>query len=655
MVRSYWITILALGLAWAGGASAQEQRLQPVPAAGSGERTMTVQEMGKAPRKCRVVQDWRQTSGAMAYKVQAIDTGEYLTIAENPAVAPTESVSVPVVGSSTPMVLKTMATRIYHWGNSTTSPAGAPVPPQTAEPTMTASSTTAPSSCNCGSGQNCGCQDPAPTGGIRPLFPRLRQALAGDSSYPVTTGEQVTSIPEQTIVEADQGPPAPGLGSRFRDGLQSLFKNRTTSDPVMTTQAASASAPAPTPAAPTPATPYAPPAAEKTVVAPDDWRKSWGQPSEHKTQPTAKLSEDTSAAKKKDTTGFAQPPNSMTEAKNHPDPLVNPDKLVVRGEEKLNAAHANEFHISDELPPPAPPYQTGANPTLAAQPFTGKMPLGAQSVLAAGSGPNTQVQYLPVPVVTVPTAPPPLPPTTGVPVAPPPPVYVNAFTPPASPMANPGPAFMPPRPAMAYGPAPYPPPGYVSNAYMPGQGYGQNPYFAGGQGTGSPYPSAYPPAAQPQQRPPVSYQGPTPPNPLGSTTVAPVSYVTSTAPMVTVNPAMDRRVVTAPAAPVTSQETLKQLITTLRESIYPSQREMAAEGLMAYDWHEYPQALEVLMLTARDDAAPLVRATCVHCLARFNVRSERVRMTLESLRNDADPRVRQEVEEALVKVARAGR
>jgi len=261
------------------------------------------------------------------------------------------------------------------------------------------------------------------------------------------------------------------------------------------------------------------------------------------------------------------------------------------------------------------------------QAFNGKMPMGAQSVLAAGSGPNTQIQYLPVPVVTVPPGRPPSAPTTGLPQPPQPPMFVNAFTPGAtSPMA-------PPSAPLAYGPNGYPlPPGF------------------------GPYPGAgAPPAAIPQQVPPnvaVGYQGPTPPpNPFGSAPVVLASYTSPAAPSAAVNVAMDRRNVpaTMPSQPA-NPESLMQLTAMLRDSLYPSQRMLAAEGLTDYDWHYYPQVVQALLVAARDDPAPLVRASCVSCFAKMNVKSQPVLNVLNTLRNDADARVRQEAEQALARL-----
>ena len=48
----------------------------------------------------------------------------------------------------------------------------------------------------------------------------------------------------------------------------------------------------------------------------------------------------------------------------------------------------------------------------------------------------------------------------------------------------------------------------------------------------------------------------------------------------------------------------------------------------------------------RQDPAPTVRAGCVLCLARMNCQNEAVTKALQALRTDADPRVREAVDQA---------
>jgi HEAT repeats len=349
------------------------------------------------------------------------------------------------------------------------------------------------------------------------------------------------------------------------------------------------------------------------------------------------------------------------------------------------------------VPSAAPPVVADGGCPPPAPAFDGKMPLGAMSVVAAGGGP---VQYLPVPVVTIPDVRhPPCPPEAAIPGPPQPNLYVNAFTPthPVGPMSGPpalmaqgqpmgmapgqpmpygdGPMpMMPPNPAYAmaagYGPNPYAvPPGYMPNPYAAlAQGYGPNPYAAMPQGYGpnpyaampqpmaSPYPYGGAPAMM-QTGGPSVYQGPMPPpNPFASAPVVPVSYNPAAPAYGAMNPAMDRRNAALPAMlPVqtSAPDMVRQLASTLREGLYPSQRELAADALTACDWHYYPQALQALLIAAREDPAATVRAACVNAMMRMNATNENVLNVLKGLRNDPDPRVRHEVEQALARHAAA--
>src|SRR5262249_42710539 len=95
-------------------------------------------------------------------------------------------------------------------------------------------------------------------------------------------------------------------------------------------------------------------------------------------------------------------------------------------------------------------------------------------------------------------------------------------------------------------------------------------------------------------------------------------------------------------------------IAVLREALFPAQREMAADALAASDWRREPQNVEALILAARNDPAASVRAACCRNLARMGANIEPVTATLPLLRNDVDPRVRTEAEQALTRLVGAG-
>jgi hypothetical protein len=90
-----------------------------------------------------------------------------------------------------------------------------------------------------------------------------------------------------------------------------------------------------------------------------------------------------------------------------------------------------------------------------------------------------------------------------------------------------------------------------------------------------------------------------------------------------------------------------QLMAVLKDSLYPSQREWAADCLSRQDWRVQPQVVQALLTAAREDPAATVRAGCVRALAHMKVNILPVVGAVQALKADADPRVRQEVEEAL--------
>ncbi len=121
MVRSLWLGVVAVGLVEA--ALVQAQAPSPPPGAASArDRFITVRENGRPPQRCKVLKTWREPDGVSAYQVQAVDTGEVMTIVEagRPASAP-----------GTPRV-KAMPTRIFRWGPDNTPPEQAPKPPSDA-------------------------------------------------------------------------------------------------------------------------------------------------------------------------------------------------------------------------------------------------------------------------------------------------------------------------------------------------------------------------------------------------------------------------------------------------------------------------------------------------------------------------------------------
>jgi hypothetical protein len=93
-----------------------------------------------------------------------------------------------------------------------------------------------------------------------------------------------------------------------------------------------------------------------------------------------------------------------------------------------------------------------------------------------------------------------------------------------------------------------------------------------------------------------------------------------------------------------------QLLGMLKDSLYPSQREWAAECLSRQNWRSQPLVLDALVVAAREDPAAAVRAGCVRALGKMKANTLPVVQAVQSLASDRDPRVRHEVEETLAAI-----
>jgi hypothetical protein len=98
----------------------------------------------------------------------------------------------------------------------------------------------------------------------------------------------------------------------------------------------------------------------------------------------------------------------------------------------------------------------------------------------------------------------------------------------------------------------------------------------------------------------------------------------------------------------TGAKDIPQLMGVLRDSLYPSERECAADALAKVDWRTNPHVVQAIVTAARQDPAPTVRAACVHCLAGMNANTVAVLETVRALRMDTDARVRSEAEQAMI-------
>lgn len=370
-----------------------------------------------------------------------------------------------------------------------------------------------------------------------------------------------------------------------------------------------------------------------------DWRSMWGKSTDNVDQPgqsTVDRQLAKSGPKKQDILFSPEKFNPQNEKVN---PNVTPQMSGLKPQQP-------ELQPVSTLPPKLAGTSVPSGTTPAAMASL-PTPLGVQSVLSARNGVQGPVQYIPVPVATVPEPiRPPTPPEPKMPEPPNPAMYVNAFTPPPgsqgqAPMMPQG--MMPPQGMMAQGMMP--PPHMMPWGPMPNRMAANTAYLVP-VGNGMPMNVSYP----------ANYGGPMPPNPFAQQQafqgIQQVGYQALPQNGAYVNPAMDRRVVPAAAQqPVANDaNSVGQLIKVLQESPYPAQREWAAANLSTFDWRVYPHLPQVLVLAARQDSVASVRAASVYGLSRMNIPSEPVLSTLQALRGDADPRVRQEVEQAFLRM-----
>lgn len=121
MVRSHWIGPVFGVLALTGLAAGQTTTpLVPASTGDAEGQIVTVQEMGRPAQKCKVLKTWTEPDGTHAYQVQALDTGELMTIeGGQPNLVPSRGGPV-----------RAAAMRIFHWGRRGDAfPPGTPQPP----------------------------------------------------------------------------------------------------------------------------------------------------------------------------------------------------------------------------------------------------------------------------------------------------------------------------------------------------------------------------------------------------------------------------------------------------------------------------------------------------------------------------------------------
>ena len=132
MVRSHClgpvvVALVLAGLAW-GQAPSPQSTAVPPKTSSSRQPTITIEEPGQAPERCRLLKFWLLSDGSKAYVAQALTSNEMLTIVQTgPSTGAAGQQGHP---------FQAAAMRIYHWGSSKTAPEGAPQPPANVPPVV---------------------------------------------------------------------------------------------------------------------------------------------------------------------------------------------------------------------------------------------------------------------------------------------------------------------------------------------------------------------------------------------------------------------------------------------------------------------------------------------------------------------------------------
>jgi hypothetical protein len=619
MVRSYWMgsvfgVLATAGLAWS--------QTTPVAAAPGGmqDRYITVREPGQPAQRCKILKTWTEPDGTPVFQAQALDTGELMTIEESGA-------NGPRLGSAAGAI----AMRVFHWGQGGAIPWGTPEPPPSAKvvgyaidihaqtaPAARIAVVAAPAQ------RKPRFPWPTPfaqvnttdlaldTDRVPPTPPAKRIVLAPIGSAPVVAALPRTK-PKTAAVASPYNLSAADAAAIKPAPLRPAVKSEgAAGSPYAVTSAA-------TPAVSHPAvsgSPYVIKPLGTTSQPPQPPVVMVLKPSAPSTPPVA--------APKVDAPLPPPPPGPMlatplkTELPHaeprHSDPLATPDKFAKippkDGLEPEKPAPAKTAPLLASLAlqqPPATlhrdakdsaPHKTATPPAL--PPLPGPVstaplaavskpesapaaPLGQASAAAAVS-PELSAPAKPAPLPAAPGA-------SGVSIRA---KKTNAFTdkPHDGAPAVAANAFSTP-------PAAPPPDSETRNAF-----------------TAAPSEASSAPAME------------TTPPPATTNLQAPTGYV-------------------VPAGlPQESGYNLPQLSSILHDSLYPSQREWAAESLASMDWRREPRIVDLLIERANQDPAPTVRAECVRSLGRMNANTAAAVAAVKGLQSDSDDRVRQEAVEA---------
>lgn len=702
MARSLWIgTIVAvLGSAWlvlgqSGGTPA------PAPSAGPSERILTVQEENRPAQKCKVIKTWRMADGAQAMQVQALDTGELMTIVEEGGSLAT---SVAARGER----VRTLTTRIFHWGPSKSPPPGVPLPPPTVmvkapekkaftpppatvvirpekptappppvvvkapEKKAAAPVVVAPPVTKVTSSRPVLSPVKAPfntppvpsTGGLLPAL-----SASSARSWPAAHGNQPEVVAGRNDPSATMPPPPlPSLAVVPRVANQPMpsyltpqrpvaapekvdtgergLLSRIFGGPTKTVRTVRAPSPEKPSLEPVSVAQAKPTKSSIEPAQPADWRQSWGKV-ESKTEPSVKNEITRTEARQPEkkpaapkapvvTKPLPNPTSPAAAASTTPPPRILPPRADTTQPDPLKepASYGRHPVEAPAAPKPEPKPETKpSEPTPAAppvpQPTAGPvLPAGAGSVLAAG-----QVQYVPVPIVTTPNVMrmPQQPPQPNVPQAPQPNQQVLAH------------AYR----TGAYGAPSAMRPEDMVNAFTPMPAPDES--SLGGAGA---YPDLmmHPAQMQAMQMQAMQQQAMHLQAMLmarGMVPQLPTAPMTPPAMLPPVQPVGYQGVPQSVVQASGGVPDMQQALSLLSDSLYPSQREWAADKLSGCKWKTSPHVVQALLTALKDDPAPSVRAACVRSLAKMDANVAPVLQALESLKADPEEMVRREAELAL--------
>jgi hypothetical protein len=410
MVRSIWMKTF-MGILASAGLVLGQQAVPTPPASDAVGRVITVTEMGKPSQKCKIIKEWRMEDGSLVRQVEALDSGERMTIVETGVLSTAPNPS----GGQ----IKSVASRIFHWGRSQTAPAGTPLPPVETKAPPTVTVDKSKERLEAKPETTIAKVDPAPSS-----YAPTRAEPKDKPQSPVAT---------DSTTSTDYAPAKPTS--------RQVVQNKEASNAYMPTRPVwtrSGDAPAKsTVAVETAETPPAPPA------QPANWRQSWGS-LDDSGKPTRK---DKASRKLADKPVVSHTDDPKPD-KPRTDPLIDPLPYTKPGaDERINEkmktpAHKLESLSGDavkpvkaesdplpplpplppldakpDLPPPMPikvvtPSQSAKTelpplpmkvetPSQPAKSELPPLPVGSESVIAAGGDPT----QLPTPIAKMPKEP----------------------------------------------------------------------------------------------------------------------------------------------------------------------------------------------------------------------------------------------------------